>query len=193
MEWINNYFKGFTVLKWFIFTALSILIILALEGESERLYWSYWPFNPLKIHSFNIINPEVVRHPGEMITYELIYDKNTNDVPMITRELRNTMRYFFTDERARDKSTGKNLRFTDMIRIPRNAEYGLYRMYWCATYRLGPEGKRIIEVTALTKDAFYVAENPANLSKGAKGDTGPRGKQGEPGAKGKQGAGFWGK
>jgi hypothetical protein len=187
MLWINSYFKSFTWLKTAIFVFLVLMGALTLEWQIERLYWQYWPFNPLEIKSFEIFHPELIRNPGDVLQYTITYDKLDDKVPIIHRELLNTRRYFYTDVPAKVKEVGYDRSSTDSLTIPRDGDPGEYKIYWQACYYYGPDKKREVCVGKIS-GPFYVA-----LEQGVKGPKGDTGKQGPQGAKGDRGKNFWGK
>ena len=184
MQIINAYFKGFTYLKWVIFLSISCLVSVSLWNQAELFYYRHWPFEPLKVYNFRIVNPEILVRPGGQIIYEVDYEKIMPITPVIRRQIHNTFVHLYVDTYPPLKKCGRDVK-QNIIPIPSNATPGEHILYWTATYFVGPERR---EISVTRSASFWVIEKEENG--GPKGDTGKTGPKGEKGDNGKN---FWGK
>jgi hypothetical protein len=161
-----------------ILVCLVLVTTLAIYTQVERMYWRYWPFEPLEIYSLKIMNVDKKVQAGETLAYELSYNKKMDICPTVSRQLRNAFVYTYAESTPPLRKPGAGKVWVP-IPIPRAAEYGKYRLHITYTYEIGPE-KRPVMVSAIS-DEFEVIPNPAIDRKGPKGDKGEKGKN------------FWGK
>jgi hypothetical protein len=74
-----------------VFTGIQgkIIFAMAVSGYCIVMFWLFWPYNPMEIHSINIINPGGV-YPGGSLVYEVDYTKpKIYPVVSVTRQLTN--------------------------------------------------------------------------------------------------------
>jgi hypothetical protein len=182
---INAYFKNFTVLRWIIFTMLSMLVIASLATQAELFYWRHWPFEPIKIYSFRVLGaPDRIYHVGDVLTYEVVFEKEMDLTATVQRRIYNTLVHYYADTFSVGKELHKRMTKTFNLPLPPALLSGQHKLYWRLVYQVGPEKREI--AYERTSEPFYVNAE----SKAIKGDPGSQGRKGDTGAKGKD---FWGK
>jgi hypothetical protein len=144
-----------TFWKRIIYTVVGVIFgLLLINGETW--YWNYAPdswLTPLVIYGepgeeIKIINKTL--HPGDEMRYVMDYEKKKDLCPDITRQIRNTIVYTYAMSTPPSKNIGRQ-QGTFPLPIPREAEYGKYRLYWTAIYEVGPK-KREIRVSARSEE-----------------------------------------
>ena len=165
---------------------LIIMACLSIALTAEKFYWRYATFEPLKIYSIKIINPDNKAYIGGKVIYRIDFDKKMSIVPKVTRQFRNTYVYTLAPIYPPLKPLGRQ-QAVDSIPTPMVAEFGTFTLHWTATYNVGPEGREIS--VCVVSDPFEILPNPEiiNVLRGERGITGATGGKGDKGDKGDKG------
>lgn len=140
----------------FIVTAIVLACVVLIWNLGEKMYWTYYPFEPLIVHeSIKILNQDPI-YPGSTLAYAITFTKKLPLQATITRQLRNHYIYTMAETNPPMKEIGKKRTEWAVLPIPKYAECGTYTLRWTATYEVGPD-KRPIHVTVDSEPFEIVA------------------------------------
>jgi len=111
------------------------LAVMALIAWAVVTYWAFWPYIPLELYSVKVVNEEPII-PGEMLIYELDFEKKMKLPTVINRQLVNGFVITYSPLYA-NLAVGKKI-VKSKIKIPNSAEPGKYRLKWQAHYKVNP-------------------------------------------------------
>lgn len=166
-----------------VLVCLIILTLISVGLTAEKYYWQCWPFEPIKVYSIKILNPDKKTHPGGQLHYEIDFDKKMNVHSVITRQISDTYEYKLVPIYPELEPLGRQ-RVKEYIPIPRVAQYGVFILTWTDTLEVGPEKRKI--VVSAVSEPFSVVPDP-NERKGKAGKAGATGATGATGKQGKTG------
>ncbi len=125
-----------------VFRLLVIMCMVLTALWAERLYWAYWPFEPLKVYGIKIINPNETVCAGSNLLYEMDIDKRMDVPSKIKRQLVNSYIIDFPVLEPPDKPLGRQ-KVVTTLNVPAFADEGLYYLRWAVEYSIGPD-KRLV-------------------------------------------------
>lgn len=166
------------VLNWYkyaIKAALSIVLLFGALFAILLTYWSAYPYEVVRIDSFNI-DREVVAQ-GERICFqfegEKYYDvSDTAAIELINGEAFRIMTYL--------ANAPKGTKFkVHCFNVPFYISPGQYQIRWIGRWKINP-----IREESKTIDSKFITVVTETRSKGLMGDPGQRGAKGERGATG---------
>lgn len=119
---------------------LGILCLILGGLWAEKLYWAYWPFNPITIHQVKVTNDPVCA--GMNMIYEMDIIKHMPIAPTVKRQLVNSYIIDYPIIEPPEKKTGRQ-KVPAVLHIPSFVDPGMYYMRWTAAYDIGPNGRKI--------------------------------------------------
>lgn len=130
------------------FWPLVILTVIVSLFWVERLYWTYWPFEPLVVRGITVKNVNGTVCAGGRLLYSLDVTRATDAPVKIKRQLVNSFQLDFPAIEPPSKLLGDQnvLAYLD---IPSFTEEGLHFMRWEAEFALNQY--RTVTVKAETK------------------------------------------
>lgn len=132
-----------TKIKEAILVVICILAIVTLFMWGERLYWDYWPFNPLTVHSLEILNKDHKVCAGGSVLYRLELTKNMECSVVIKRALEDGHVINYPIQHSPSRSIGHH-NILGVLPVPTYADGGVYTMRWEGDCFLGPRNDRMI-------------------------------------------------
>lgn len=173
---------------------LLVMTFFVVIGWTETFYWKYWPFTPAIVYSssnektpfpiLKVTNPNKTVCAGSDMTYVVDIDKKMNVPYKIKRSLVDSSLIMYPVSEPPRKELGRQL-VKAAIHVPRSADRSKWFMTWTVEYEIGPEGKRIIPINAVSEKFTVVDCDPP--SRGLRGFTGEQGEDGDRGEQGKRG------
>ena len=163
---------------------LIVLIVMATFSVTqyvEKLYWRYWPFEPITVcpDKIKVENAGQTVMAGSMMIYTVTIDKKMPGACTVKRQLVNSYRIDYDPVTPPEKELGPQ-KVTTSIHVPQSADSGEWFMRWTVECPTGGPDGRMISMTR-ESEKFRV------VSVMAKGPKGEQGKDGKPGKN------FWGK
>jgi hypothetical protein len=141
---------------------LLTLVFYVIPRSVITSYYEYWPFEPIKIYSVIIKNPNKIVYPGGVLLYELDFDKKMHLAPIVTRQLQNTFVYAMSPATPPIKPLGRQ-KLTFPIPVPKYAEPGEYQLNLTYAYHIDYSGgKRQINIS-VSSDKFIVTQPPKGV------------------------------
>lgn len=137
-----------------VFRILVIMCIVLCGLWAERLYWAYWPFEPLIVHGIKIINPDNTVCAGSNLLYQMEIEKQMDVPAKVKRQLVNSYIIDYPAIEPPDKPLGSQV-VTTTVPVPEYADAGLYHLRWAVEYEVGPD-KRPITVRTESKPFMVV-------------------------------------
>ena len=127
-----------------VFWMLALMCVVLSGFWTERLYWAYWPFNPLTVYGIKVMNPEGIVCAGTNLIYEMDVEKHLDVPARVKRQLINSYIIDFPILEPPDKPLGRQ-KVVTTLNVPAFADEGHYYLRWATEYILGPE-KRVVTV-----------------------------------------------
>jgi hypothetical protein len=172
---MNNFNKLFGVM-------VALLIVLS-AGFGLLIYWSMWPYNPMEIHSIEILNSEKTVEQGGTLAYHIKWTKHTDKQGVVRRYFVNGHKFPLDDDDGTVGSAPIGPGEADIFMpVPLNNPCGKGRMQFTVTYQVNPIRVVTMPITPAYSDEYMVTEKSIR-----------QGKTGKTGKDGKDGKDFWGK
>lgn len=135
------------MLAWKKITGVCIIVMTVLVTVMwiDHFYWQYWPFEILKVKSIKVLNQDKKVKAGDLMLYEVSFDKYKDTPCVIKRQLINSYKVDYDRLFPPRKVTGVNLRNVSTIHVPSYIDTGIWFMRWTAECRI-TEG-RVISYT----------------------------------------------
>ena len=126
-----------------VFWTLVTMCVVLTGFWIERLYWTYWPFEPLTVYDIKIINPDETVCAGSNLLYEMDIDKKMRASYKVKRQLVNSYIIDLPSLEPPEKPLGRQKVMTSLP-VPAFADEGLYLLRWNAEYFIGPDKRSIV-------------------------------------------------
>jgi len=136
------------------YISYSLLVLLLGFWLRAGYIWC-WPFEPLVIHSFEVLDADNVVTAGENLYYVVRFTKNTDAPAHLSRRLANS--YVITLPTMEGHNPKGEHRLKAVVPIPEFADPGIYRLHATYTYQLFSYPTRTIVVNAMSPP-FLVAK-----------------------------------
>jgi hypothetical protein len=162
-----------------LFVVLVALLIIFASGCGVLIYWLNWPYNPIEIHSIEILNLNKTVEQGGTLAYHIKWTKYTDKQGVVRRYFVNSHKFPLDDDDGSIGSAPKGPGEADIFMpVPNNNPCGKGRMQFTSTYLMNPIRPVTAPIIPAYSDEYTVTARPI---KGLKGDTGLRGKTGPEG------------
>jgi hypothetical protein len=133
-------------MKRIILTCLLILTGFVTLSWIEVWYWRYWPLEPIKVcPEITVLNPGKMVTAGQLMIYEVAFDKRMDVSCKVKRQLVNSYRIDYDPIEPPRKELGPQKAISS-IHVPEKTDPGIWFMRWTADCLVGPEG-RVISTT----------------------------------------------
>jgi len=132
-----------------LFTGIQGKIIFAMSVSfwSIVMFWLFWPYDPMTIHSIDIINPGGV-YPGGSLVYEVDYTKNKSyPVVSVTRQIYNDAVIVLANPISKSRLPIGSHKVKVVVKLPDYISEGAHVFHLTAEYRVNP----IRTVTVIAK------------------------------------------
>jgi hypothetical protein len=100
-------------------------------------FWLFFPYQPMTIHSIEVVNPGKVVIAGGNLLYEVTYTKtDTYPVTHLTRQLIDGYILTLAPVRGTSLPLGENQKIIVPVNIPASSYPGIYFLHLSATYQV---------------------------------------------------------
>jgi hypothetical protein len=167
--------------------ALVLLLIIFASGIGVISYWMLWPYDPITIHSIEILNANKTVEQGGCLSYRIKWTKRIDKQGKVTRYFVNGHKHPIddSDDVALASAPPGPGEAVIKVNIPELTPTGKGRMQWVITYPVNPLRTETYPKPPAYSDEFTVTEKAQRR--------GPKGDKGDKGDKGPAGGGFWGR
>jgi hypothetical protein len=162
-----------------LLTALVVLLVIFASGVTMVIYWLNWPYNPLEVHSIEILNSGKTVEQGGTLAYHIKWTKHTNIQGRVSRYFVNGNKHSLDGDDGKLGSAPPGPGEADIfLPIPENNPCGRGRMQFVTAYPMNPLRVVVAPKVPAYSDEFTVVKK---VVKGLKGDKGSKGDKGDKG------------
>jgi hypothetical protein len=173
-----------------LFGLMLVLLAIFSTGVALFIYWSWWPYDPITIHSIEILNNGKTVEQGGTLAYRIKWTKRTDKQGKVSRYFVNGHKHPLDDSDDKNPvSAPPGSGEADIFaNVPESTPIGRGRMQWCVAYPVNPIRNESYPKPPAYSDEFTVT---AKKVKGLKGERGAKGDKGDRGAAGvSKGSGY---
>lgn len=136
------------ILKLFTGIQGKVIFTMAVFSWCLVMFWLFYPYKPITIHSIDIVNPGGV-YPGGILVYETNYTKEKSyPVVSVVRQLVNDT-VIVLAEGPKSRLPVGNHKVKVSVKLPEYASTGTHNIHLIIEYRVNP--LRVISVIVKSK------------------------------------------